>query len=246
MFSGTTAISYARSEIAWEEFDRTVHDLILSNKLRRICEVGGGANPTLPIEFVKEHKLHYTIIDVSAEELAKAPPGYVTIVADLCESAAIRNDGEFELVFSKMLAEHLTRPRTFHRNILRILAAGGIALHFFPTLYALPFVVNRLMPDTISTVILHYVAPRDQRQHRKFPAFYRWCRGPTRLQISRFKRQGFHVLSYRGFFGHGYYKRFPILPKLVGRLTTLLLDHPVPALTAYARVLLQKPEEVGR
>src|ERR1700721_1406514 len=53
----------------------------------------------------------------------------------------------YDLVFSKMLCEHLPDARTFHANCLRLLRPGARAVHFFPTLYTLPFVANRLIPE---------------------------------------------------------------------------------------------------
>ena len=117
---------------------------------------------------------------------------------------------------------------------------GGIALHFFPTLYAPPFVVNKLIPEMLSSRVLALVAPRDERMQRKFPAFYKWCRGPTRRQLARFERLRYRVLEYRGFFGHGYYNRMPALRGALDRVAGFLVRHPVPHLTSYAWVMLQK------
>lgn len=76
----------------------------------------------------------------------------------------------------------------------------------------------------------------------KFPAFYRWCRGPTQNQFARFRRIGYEVLAYRGFFGHEYYNRLPGVRWIHERLTDVLVRHPVPALTTLACVILRKPE----
>ena len=75
---------------------------------------------------------------------------------------------------------------------------------------------------------------------RKFPAFYRWCRGPTQHQLARFSRLRYRVLEYHAYFGHGYYNRIPFLGRMVDRVADLLVRHPLPALTSYACVMLQK------
>jgi SAM-dependent methyltransferase len=215
--------------------------MILGRSLKRVCEVGGGANPALPLEFVKAHGLDYTILDISPEELAKAPAGYTRVVADLCSvSPAVEHTETFQLVFSKMLAEHIVDPQAFHRNIWRLLIRDGIAVHFFPTMYAPPFVVNRLLPEALASMILRLVDSRDRQMHRKFAAFYRWCRGPILNQIARFEELDFQVLEYHGFFGHGYYNRIPLLKRAHDRISDLLLRHPLPLLTSYAYVMLQK------
>ncbi len=76
----------------------------------------------------------------------------------------------------------------------------------------------------------------------KFPAYYGWCRGPTRRQITRFKRTGFEVLAYRGFFGHDDYRRLPGVRWINQRLADFLVRHPVSAWTTLAYVILRKPE----
>jgi hypothetical protein len=57
---------------AWEDFQKTVYQVILRNEFKSIAEIGGGANPLLSLEFVNEQKLDYHIIDISQEELSKA------------------------------------------------------------------------------------------------------------------------------------------------------------------------------
>ena len=233
-------ITYARWDAAGTTFDLALREAIRARSLKRICEVGGGANPALSLEFLQAHDLDYTILDISREELDKAPAGYAKIVADLCDDSGLKTAGRFHLVFSKMLAEHIVSPKAFHRNIRGLLVNGGIALHFFPTMYALPFVMNRLMPEALSSRILPLVVSRDPKLQRKFPAFYRWCRGPRRRQIARFEGLGFRVLEYCGFFGHGYYNRIPMLHHAVDAMANFLIRHPLPHLTSFACVTLQK------
>ncbi len=232
-------VVYGRSDTAWVDYGRRLHDIIEQNRLRRVCEVGGGANPTLSETYVSKHDLDYTIVDVSPAELAKAPSGYRKVIADICVPDTMP-ERDFDLVFSKMVAEHIPDARAFHINIHRLLVRGGFAFHFFPTLYAFPFLVNRILPERASAWVLNLISPRDREKDAKFPAFYRWCRGPTTRQLARFGRLDFVVLEYYGFFGHGYYAKLPPVAKLHSALTTFLVRHPRPHLTSYAHVLLRK------
>ena len=84
-----TEITYAYYVQAWEAQQAYLRALVLEKKLRRICEIGGGANPGLPVSFVREHNLDYTVLDVSAEELAKAPAGYTKVHADIMDPAGL-------------------------------------------------------------------------------------------------------------------------------------------------------------
>ena len=232
-------ISYGRADQAGAEYKTLIRALIQDHSLVNICDVGGGARPSLAADYVASNRLHYSVLDISPEELHKADPLYRKIVADICApDMAVRES--FDLVCSKMLAEHIKEPRAFHRNVHRMLRVGGIALHFFPTLYALPFVVNRLLPERLTQALQQRFAPRDAVLARKFPAYYAWCRGPTTRQIRRFEALGYSVLSYRGFFGHNYYARLARLHRVHEGLTPILLRHPVSALTSYAQVVLRK------
>jgi 2-polyprenyl-3-methyl-5-hydroxy-6-metoxy-1,4-benzoquinol methylase len=206
-----------------------------------VCEIGGGANPALPAARVTRNDLEYLVVDVSEAELAKAPDAYKKLVADVA-SPTFAPPGEYDLAFSMTVAEHIETPEIFHRNVLQLLAPGGRAFHFFSTLYAAPFVANRLLPERVAEGVLSLLQPdRDKAgSHRKFPAFYRWCRGPTRRQIARFERLGFEVEEYVGYFGHDYYAQLPPLRALERRIESLLVQHPVPWLTSYASVLLKK------
>lgn len=239
--TNASAISYDRSDRAWSQHRAQLVSLIQNQSLRRICEVGGGANPLLTLDAIQELGLEeYTVLDVSAVELAKAPEGYGKVQADICGQLSGASEN-FDLVFSKMLAEHVPDAAAFHRNVLRLLRPGGLAFHFFPTLYALPFVVNRLLPETLARYLLNLVSPRDSNKHAKFPAYYRWCRGPTPSQIRTLSGLGYEVVSYVGFFGHeGYWRRVPPVARLSAWLSKWLLRHPNPWLTSFAWVTLRR------
>lgn len=234
-------VAFGPSEEAWKGHTATVQRLIEQNGLKQICEIGGGANPALPLDYIQRNNLCYTILDTSAAELAKAPEGYNKTRGDITDEDLWCRDA-FDLMFSKMLAEHIKDGEAFHRNVHRLLSSGGIAFHFFPTLFALPFVVNRIVPERIASGLLDMFAPRDEYQHGKFPTYYSWCRGPTKNQLDRFTDLGYAVMEYRGFFGHeGYYQKLPLLQKVSRQIAHCLLKHPVAHLTSYAYVVLKKP-----
>ncbi len=236
-----SVVRYAVSDVGWGSFAPLTRALIKERDLRRVIEIGGGANPSFPPEEVRALDLDYTLLDISQAELDKAPPGYKTVCADIA-SPELQLNGEHDFAFSHMLAEHVRDGETFHRNVWRLLRPGGYALHFFPTLWAPPFVVNRMLPERAADRLLRWISPgRDRYRQAKFPAYYDWCRGPTQAQIRRFERIGFSVESYDGYYGHHrYYRRFPPLHKLHLRWSRYLSRHPQPDLTSFAMVLLRK------
>ena len=239
MSPDSTRVSFGHQHDAYGNYDATLKGLIEQNDCKSVCEVGGGANPALPLAYVTARNLRYCLLDIAPQELAKAPSGYDKIVADIC-SETVPLGGPFDLVFSKMLAEHVREPRTFHRNVFGLLRRGGVAFHFFPTLYALPLLANRLLPERLSALAQRLFSPRDPVKDGKFPAYYRWCRGPTTTQMRRFEELGYVVEAYTGFFGHDYYERIPVLRSVHRAMTGLLLRHPVPWLTSVAYLVLRK------
>ena len=233
-------VSFAPTHTAWESYESTVAGLIDRYSLRRVCDVGGGANPVLPLSFIQARSIEYTLLDVSSDELAKAPEGYRKLTADVCDRRQLP-EGRFDLVFSKMVAEHVPSGREFHTNVFHMLAPGGIAFHFLPTLYSIPFVVNRLMPERLAAAALDAFDPRDQHQYAKFPAYYSWCVGPIPKQLDRLRAIGYEVVEYRGFFGHNYYRKIPGVRSLHRALTRRLLERPDPRATSYAFMILRRP-----
>jgi SAM-dependent methyltransferase len=239
----SSIIEYRLTHEAWDGYEAFLKQLVIARGCRTICEIGGGANPALSLDFVQAHQLEYVIIDISAEELAKAPAGYRKRVQDVTQPLT-GEEGTYDLVFSKMLAEHVSDPVMFHRNLHRLLRAGGAAFHFFPTLYSPPFVLNLLLPERLAYFILNRVQSGREKGGRKgkFPAFYRWCRGPLPGQFRRLESIGFRVVRYLGFFGHsGYYQKVPWIKRGHESLCQWLQRHPIPWLTSFAYVVVEKP-----
>jgi hypothetical protein len=234
-------VSYASYEEAWLGFLPFLKSLISERKVRSVCEVGGGANPMLPPDFLAEHRLTYTVLDESREELDKAPAGYDKLELDILAPRLPLADA-FDLVFSRMVAEHMRDGALFHRNVRHLLRAGGTAFHYFPTIPAVPFIANKVVAGWFSERLLHLVQGQREKEgrHGKFPAFYRWCRGPVRGQIERLERLGYVVDRYVGFFGHSYYVRIAPLHRAQAAAARFLVRHPAPSLTTYAYVVMRK------
>ena len=219
--------------------------LIERESAQAVLEIGSGANPTLSPPQVRALGARYTTNDRSATELAKADAVFDTLLLDM--TAALPGElprETYDLVFSRMVNEHVDDGERYYRNIFTVLRPGGVTAHCFSTLYALPFVVNRLLPDRLAGRLLDLVNPReDPYMQDKFPAHYSWSRGPTRRAIARLTHLGYEILEYRGYFGHPYYNRAALRPlrALEESKAEWLCRHPVPALTSYAVVILRKP-----
>jgi SAM-dependent methyltransferase len=214
----------------------------------RVLEVGSGANPMLDPGYVRAHRLVYFTNDIDPKELEKADPSFERLALDLTardiDPAVL---GSFDAIISRMVGEHIPDGRQYHSNIFRMLRPGGISAHSFSTLWAIPFAINRLLPERATDRLLNLFTPRDRHRHEKFKAYYSWGRGPTRLMIQRFQAIGFQVLQYSGYFGHAYYApRMPWLHRIEMQKARFLLKHPIPQLCSYATVVLRKPEDAPK
>src|SRR5574337_235397 len=115
----TTTIRYGTSEEGWLGYERYIYKLIHDHALKRVCEIGGGANPLLNLGRLSQAGAEYTILDISQAELDKAPSGYQKVLGDI-GSAGFSLENRFDLVFSRMLAEHIRDAGQFHRNVLNL------------------------------------------------------------------------------------------------------------------------------
>ena len=235
-------VRYDDSTVLWHGFEDLVLNVARRNGVTSVAELGGGANPFVGDAEKWQFAHRRVVIDISRSELDKAQSDVEKRVADLCLPVE-DGLGSYDLVFSKFLCEHLPDPKVFHENCFRLLRPGGLSVHYFPTLGTLPFVLNKLIPETLSRSIVDKVQPGrlQQGNYDKFPAYYRWTTGPTRRAKERFTRVGFDIEEWHASFGHYYYRIVKPLHALEAVKTKFLLKHPVPALTSFAVLVLRKP-----
>jgi Methyltransferase domain len=226
----------------WAMAESYLVSMIEKHSPRTLLEIGSGANPTLKTAHLARHKLRYITSDVDDCELRKAAPVYEARCFDV-ERGPLPEDliAECDIIFSRMVNEHIRDGRAYHTNVRKLLRPKGLAIHCSATLHALPFLANFLMPAGLSGRLLDLFAPRDRDEQEKFQAYYSWCRGPTRRMIGRFQELGYDVLSYYGYFGHGYYRsKLPVLDVLERAKARLLVRRPLPHLCSYAVVVLRR------
>ncbi|MDZ7887214.1 MAG: methyltransferase domain-containing protein [Mycobacterium sp.] len=225
----------------WQGYDDAVLDLARREGVTAVAELGGGANPVVGDDEKWGFADRRVVVDISPLELSKAAVDVQTRVVDLCQPIA-DDVGAYDLVFSKMLCEHLPDPVVFHENCHRLLRPGGLSVHFYPTLGTFPFLVNKMIPESTARRILDKVQPGrlDQPNLEKFPAYYRGTTGPTRRAMDKFEGFGFKVEQWKSSFGHAYYSVIPPLQALENAKSRFLRRHPVPALASFSVVVLRK------
>lgn len=235
-------VRFVPAQDLWRSYDDYVLETARRIDAKAVAELGGGANPIVGQDELWGFVPNRVVFDISSDELAKSHTSVEKRVADLCQPI-VEGVGAYDLVFSKMLCEHLPDAEVFHRNCFNLLRPGGMSLHFFPTLFAAPFIVNRLLPEDLTRSIVRVVQPGrlDNPKLEKFPAFYNWCKGPTEKNLQRFRSVGFEIYEWRGGYGHTYYTRVPPLQAAEEAKSKFLLRHPVRSLTSFAVIALRKP-----
>lgn len=239
-----SVVSYALADERRTLFERFIEETAARPDCTYVCDVGGGVKPFLEPERLAADGLRCTVIDVSAEETAGLDRSvYDVVVSDASDRTLLDRHpelaGRFDLTFSKFVMEHVPSSEAFLSNLFAMTAPGGRSIHLFPTLFAAPFVVNKVTPDRMATWILDTVAPRGRS---KFPALYDWCRGPSDAQLERMRSVGWEVERYVGLMGHTYYRRIPGVRDAHKAAARVALAHPRPAATSYAVMVLRKPD----
>lgn len=233
------------SQWAWDHYEETVIALSQAYGLRRVCEIGGGRDPAFSAEDAKHHGFDLVVNDIDPGELALTPAGLETacfdITGDLTEAAA--RPGSFDLMISRMVFEHLHDVRKAWTNIHTLLAPGGVALAFFPTLWAPVFTLNHILPETASRALVHALFParRDGGGDPKFPAIYDWCRGNPKVLTPMLEEAGFRDIHIQPFWGHGYLERVPVLKQADHAFNWLAAKTGTTFFTTHAYAIVRKP-----
>lgn len=227
-------------EDAWVGYRSLILELASQFENPRLLEIGGGRNPLLSHTDVERLRCEYTVNDIDAEELAMAPVWVKRLLGDIADPELLDSAklvGPYDLVFSQMVFEHVKHPEQGYRNIARSLAPGGILINFVPTLYAAPFVLNKLLPERLSALVLKSAFPnRNSQEIPKFPAYYRWCT-TTRPTRKKLDSAGFRQIEIVPFYGHAYYAKIPILRGFAQRFWRIAEQHDWRSLSTYAYII---------
>jgi len=227
---------------AWSNYKAEVARLITSMSRPDIIEIGAGRNPLFSDADLPKNVGSYTIGDISRKELDLAPGSWNKSCFDICGDVSSVH-AKFDVAFTRMLAEHVPDGYRFHSNVFSLLKPGGVAFHFIPTLYSPPFVINKLLPESISQGILSaFFANRNEDDIPKFPARYSMCYGNSARLKRRFLSVGYADVDIRTFYGHNYFSKIPIVRELDSGLTRLAYKRGLTQFGSYAYVTLAKPK----
>lgn len=209
---------------------------------RSLLEIGGGRSPLFTGDEVNDLGLTYTVNDISADELERAP----AYVSKQCFDIAgkVPTQATYNLIFSKMVFEHVANAGDAYRNLHKLLSPGGVVLNFHPTLYSIPFILNKLLPESIALMLMEYIHPAiGAKTARKFPAYYSYCYA-TEKSTQMLKSVGFEEILIIPFYGTNYFAKFPMLSSLDNWFNEVMKRHDYRLFASYAFTLARKSEPI--
>lgn len=230
---------------AFDHYEASILTLARQFGLTRLCEIGGGRDPAFGLAQVQSLGLDYTINDIDQRELDLAPAGFRTACFDIAGPPAEfeARAGSQDLIFSRMVFEHVQDVERAWHNVHTLLAPGGVGLAFIPTLYAWPFLLNHLVPEGVSGRLLRLFSREDRSAdggNPKFPAIYDWAFGSQRKLAPMLERAGFRDILVVPFWGHDYLRGIPILRECDDAYTRLCVARDWRLQTTYAYVIVRK------
>jgi len=242
--SVVTAAGYVPHEPwAWDGYKTTIIALARQYGLRRLLEIGGGRDPLFTPEEAARYGFEVTINDISQVELDNMKADFQTVCFDISgdiSSPGIRK-GVYDLAYSRMVFEHVRDVRQAWTNLHAMLAPGGVAIAFHPTLFCPPFVVNRLMPERLSSAIVKALfKKRTAEEDPKFPAFYDRCYGAAWLVEPALREIGYSDVAVLPFYGHNYFERLPGLREVDNAVSSLARRFGISLLSSYAYTIVRK------
>ena len=230
-------------EWAWANYKRVIRNLRARLSAHRLIEIGGGRDPLFDLDEISDLGVEMTVNDIASAELAALPHGYRTacfdVAGDISRVANLR--GTFDLAFSRMVFEHVADGQRAWANLHELLAPRGVALAFVPTLYALPFLLNWLLPDKLAAAIVKAIyRHRTDEADPVFPARYSWCLADAARMNSMLSTIGYRDIFVQPFYGHGYYRHFPIIRDMHERFTGLARQRDWRMLASFAYIAARK------
>lgn len=203
----------------------------------RVADVGGGKNPCMSADDGARLGLHYTGMDIDAEELSRAPQDVYqeTRVVDL-DIPAAGSEGGFDLVICLNTLEHVCDASVALQNLCRMLNPGGTLLVAAPCRHAVFARLNRRLPEALKRHLLFGLFPG--KRGDGFPARYDRASPPEYAAI--LEGAGLDVLRVERVYWSSYFTVFFPLYAL-WRLASLLQLALVPGYCERFLVVARRP-----
>lgn len=225
------------SDTAWRNYKGIIAAL---GRGRRVLEIGAGREPLFsPAELV-ELGMAYTANDILRDELSLISHDVAHACFDVASQVPPEFEEQFDVICSRMVQEHIRDDASFHANLHRLLAPGGVAVNFFPTLWHPVFLLNWILPDALAGRLLRLFFPhRNASQTPKFPAYYKGCTSLL-ARVDVLREHGFSAASVIPFYGQSYFRTTPGLGLVFRWLDGWAMKRDFRPLSAFAYSIVVK------
>jgi SAM-dependent methyltransferase len=147
------------------------------------------------------------------------------------------SDGEFDMIVSWAVLEHIESPEFYARELDRILRPGGWFCAWTPNKWGLPAIAARSVPNSLHPRLLRWLGS-DRTERDQFPTFYR-------MNTLRQLRKLFPGFRHYSFFHNGppgYHGGRLWLARIIGVYNHLMPKHS----KQHLHVFLRKDEHSPR
>lgn len=199
-----------RYETPWREpFEAPIR-----RQLRPGCsvlDIGSGRHPAIkPAD--RPEGVRYVGLDLSIDELAAAGPGaYTETLAADATRLQPGLAGQFDLVVSWQVLEHVSDLEATIGHIHRYLKPGGVFVALFSGAWSAFGVINRVLPNRLGAKLVDRTMKRTENNIPVFPAHYDRCTASALTPIfDEWAEAGITPL----YNGAGYFGFFPPLQRL--------------------------------
>lgn len=174
-------------------YSETVIKLANNFKNPVIVDIGGGRLTPFANKLNPKHKL--IVLDIDENELKFNKDADEKIIMQGQEIPLKINSAD--LIVSRYTLEHFNNPEIFIKNSYKILKSGGYSIHLFSCKYALFAIINQLIPNKLSQLLLNKFVP-NSKHIRGYKTYYNQCYYSKIIDV--FKKSGFEFkdifLSY--------------------------------------------------
>lgn len=226
-----------KSQTAWTSYK----DVVLAlSRGKSVLEIGAGRYPIFTAQEIRENNISYVANDIMESELDLVPFDVEKAVFDITGDIPIEFLGKFDFIFSKMVQEHVSDGERFYKNIHKLLSDNSLSLNFFPTLYHPIFIMNYVLPDKISRIILQKFHPnRNIQGIPKFPAHYHYCFSVDR-QVEKLRRCGFQDVWIIPFYGQSYLKKVHFISSVADVMDEFFRNNDIRLFSSFAYSIVKK------
>ena len=166
-------------------------DALSDHDTVRILEAGGGSFSHIHID----NPSHITVIDISAEQLARNDYADEAVLGDLEDPAAIRQKHDLIVCFDVL--EHLQHPDRALTHMVSALSDGGLIVIGCPNRASTKGLITRYTPHGFHVwyyQTIRGIADAGQPGHAPFETFLKPEMDFDRIQ-TQLKREGLEILA---------------------------------------------------